>query len=925
MTGGTFILPPPSSSDEDDSDRDWSATADEEDVNDLSMSEEEQQTIHVGPSSYSSRDEIAMTELGEAPLPLHGSSTEEHGTGTGMWRRKRGGAGGRERRVEWVGKPHVVGPEWMKMPLLTIGMLGLQCVWSIEMGYASPYLLDLGLSKSLMSLVFVAGPLSGLIMQPIIGVLADRSRSRFGRRRPFMLAGCVVSVFAMMLLSWAREVAGWCGGGTGLAIGLAVWAIYLIDFSINAVQATDRALVVDILPPSQQEQGNAWAGRMFGTGSLAGFYVGNINLLAIFPILGKTQLQVLSFLTSIALMVTHGLTAYSVKERVLLRDNRKSSQLDMKSTIHSIWKNIFTLPPAIRSICYAQFFAWIGWFPILFYTSVWVGEIYTREAINRGGRSPDDPLLPGEAVRAGSRALFMNSIVNLLTSVFLPFFVSSSGIGTEVMKPVSTGGARYRSAEETGGVVNGFASLGPSGSSAANGEGLTVRASRLMQKLDKIRAVIKVPSRLRMQLPIQGFTLIRAWILGQAVFAGTMFATWFAGSVWSAQAIICVNGFCWGVAQWAPFSLLGELILLDANVPESHDKTLPVIRMIDEEGDDAFPRQQRPNSRSAQRMYALDAGTEEEEALMTSTDEMDIDHPDHKPHHHEFPAGRPGHSRTTSTSVDLTPRFSESRNRTPLGSRRGSRELAEHALSLGKQGKSASSSKSRLSHELTAARSSFDVELHPAHDRLEVGGNLRVSRSDDGLYGSGGGEVPFPNNGFSARDERLDGSYPPRQGDGVPKPKPRTARKKSKGQGTAEKAGVILGIHNIFIVIPQFLVTFLSAIIFYIMEPTRPTLPEHHPTPNIPLSGNITLGTMTDSTSLGSADDSRVIKAARLLGRAVVEALRIRDTSKGRELEPHVTSETDSVGFIFRLGGISAAIAGFMLYRMSKRFGPDPL
>jgi solute carrier family 45 protein 1/2/4 len=43
--------------------------------------------------------------------------------------------------------------------------------------------------------------------------------------------------------------------------------------SINAVQATDRALVVDILPPSQQEKGNAWAGRMFGTGSLAGFYV----------------------------------------------------------------------------------------------------------------------------------------------------------------------------------------------------------------------------------------------------------------------------------------------------------------------------------------------------------------------------------------------------------------------------------------------------------------------------------------------------------------------------------------------------------------------------------------------------------------------------------------------------------------------------
>lgn len=67
-------------------------------------------------------------------------------------------------------------------------------------------------------------------MQPVIGVLADRSKSRWGRRRPFMLAGCVVSVFAMMLLAWAREVAGWVGGGNGVAIALAVWAIYLIDF-----------------------------------------------------------------------------------------------------------------------------------------------------------------------------------------------------------------------------------------------------------------------------------------------------------------------------------------------------------------------------------------------------------------------------------------------------------------------------------------------------------------------------------------------------------------------------------------------------------------------------------------------------------------------------------------------------------------------
>lgn len=236
---------------------------------------------------------------------------------------------------------------------------------------------------------------------------------------------------------------------------------------------------------------------------------------------------------------------------------------------------------------------------------------------------------------------------------------------------------------------------------------------------------------------------------------------------------------------------LGELILLDANVPETHDKTLPVIRMIDEDGDDTFHRHQRPNSRSGQRTYGLDAGAEEEEALITSTDEQDADQAVHLPPHHDFPAGRPGHSRTTSTSVDLTPSLSESRNRTPLGSRRGSRELAEHALALGKHGRATLTSKSRLSNEFTATRSSFDVELHPAHDRLEVEGNLRVSKSDDGLYGSGG-SVPYPSNGSFMRHDPPGESYTQHDDEGEFKPTLRTVRKKSKGQGTAEKAGVIL-------------------------------------------------------------------------------------------------------------------------------------
>jgi len=57
------------------------------------------------------------------------------------------------------------------------------------MTYCTPYLLSLGMSKSRLSLVWIAGPLSGLVMQPLVGMLSDKSTSRYGRRRPYMVGG----------------------------------------------------------------------------------------------------------------------------------------------------------------------------------------------------------------------------------------------------------------------------------------------------------------------------------------------------------------------------------------------------------------------------------------------------------------------------------------------------------------------------------------------------------------------------------------------------------------------------------------------------------------------------------------------------------------------------------------------------------------
>lgn len=74
------------------------------------------------------------------------------------------------------------------------------------MSYINVYLLSLGMTKSMLSFVWIAGPLSGLTMQPVIGVLADSSTSKYGRRRPIMLVGSVIVSLGLCIMAWAKEI-----------------------------------------------------------------------------------------------------------------------------------------------------------------------------------------------------------------------------------------------------------------------------------------------------------------------------------------------------------------------------------------------------------------------------------------------------------------------------------------------------------------------------------------------------------------------------------------------------------------------------------------------------------------------------------------------------------------------------------------------
>jgi solute carrier family 45 protein 1/2/4 len=127
--------------------------------------------------------------------------------------------------------------------LLTLGGLGLQIGWSVETSYGSPYLLSLGVSKSLLALVWIAGPLSGVLVQPYVGLKSDNCRIRFGRRRPFIIGGAAATIVSLMILAWVREIIGGFLGIFGASsesqwvkdavLLFAVLFVYVLDFAIN--------------------------------------------------------------------------------------------------------------------------------------------------------------------------------------------------------------------------------------------------------------------------------------------------------------------------------------------------------------------------------------------------------------------------------------------------------------------------------------------------------------------------------------------------------------------------------------------------------------------------------------------------------------------------------------------------------------------
>ena len=139
---------------------------------------------------------------------------------------------------------------------MSFGFLGIQFAFGLQLSNMSAIFEVLGATADRLPMLWLAAPLSGLIIQPIIGNMSDRTWTRLGRRRPYFLLGAVLSSAMLLLLP------------SSSAIWMAALALWVLDASINVSMEPFRAFVADLLPEGQRTLGFAMQSIFIGLGAV---------------------------------------------------------------------------------------------------------------------------------------------------------------------------------------------------------------------------------------------------------------------------------------------------------------------------------------------------------------------------------------------------------------------------------------------------------------------------------------------------------------------------------------------------------------------------------------------------------------------------------------------------------------------------------
>ncbi|TDH26520.1 MFS transporter [Segetibacter sp. 3557_3] len=258
---------------------------------------------------------------------------------------------------------------------MSFGFLGIQFGFALQNGNTSRILRSFGADVDQLPLFWIVAPLVGMIVQPIIGHYSDKTWNRLGRRKPYFLAGALLSSAALVFLPNSGGLAGiipalWIGAGM----------VMIMDASFNIAMEPFRALVADNLPETQRTLGFSIQTFLIGLGAVAGSALPDILAgLGVSLTAGADgiadNIKYSFYIGAVVFMAAILVTIFFSAEYPPAEYERYHGKVERKekgSGLSEILSDFRHMPKTMRQLGLVQFFSWFALF------SMWV---FTTDAV----------------------------------------------------------------------------------------------------------------------------------------------------------------------------------------------------------------------------------------------------------------------------------------------------------------------------------------------------------------------------------------------------------------------------------------------------------------------------------------------------------------------------------------------------------------
>jgi maltose/moltooligosaccharide transporter len=304
-----------------------------------------------------------------------------------------------------MSKPRLAFREMFNM---SFGFLGIQFGWGLQLANMSAVYERLGARPDQVPILWLAAPMTGLLVQPIVGALSDRTWGRLGRRRPYFLTGAILASIALFLMPMSS------------ALWMAATLLWILDASINISMEPFRAFVADKLDTSQRTAGFVMQSFFIGVGAslanalpfLLGWMGVRGNTASGIPLSVKYSFMAGAavFLFAVVWTVVTS-SEYPPEDVPATRGASRASWIG--PLFREIWEAIVEMPATMRELAVVQLLTWLGLFCMwLFFVPAVARHVF-------GATDPSSDLYT-RGIEWGGFAFAFYSITCFLMALGLP-------------------------------------------------------------------------------------------------------------------------------------------------------------------------------------------------------------------------------------------------------------------------------------------------------------------------------------------------------------------------------------------------------------------------------------------------------------------------------------------------------------------------